>query len=296
MIRLLVLLIVLVFSGCATLDLTRETPQSILKKSSLLMKQKRWAEAEELLREGAQKFPDEIQIQAKLKQVQTEWQSNNQRLEDWMLLYEVEGMLAQRPLLVSISQSDPDDIILKARLQLLNASLRSKRALLVACAENHQGKEIQLARRCIESARLINETTKVTRLRKDIQAKQQDIKTEQAAQKKAEERNAAIAKARKHLEQNEYGEVIKLLQSFVEQNPNDQEVNVLYQEAKAGRDLQILQLISKGDRLYRAELTAGALEVWKQAERLDPNFEDLNTRITRAEKVLEQLQKIKESN
>jgi tetratricopeptide (TPR) repeat protein len=283
-------------TACATLDLTRETPQSILKKTNLLVKQKRWAEAEELLSQGAQEFPDETQIRDKLAEVQSEWQSNVQRLEDWMLLYETEAMLLQRPLLVSMSESDPDDIILKARLQLHNASLRSKRALLIACAENHQGKEIKLARRCIEAARIINETYKVQQLLAGIKEKQQGIQREQLARNKAEQRQTAIAQSRKHLENNEYVEVVQLLQSVIAEHPDDVELNVLYQEAKAGRDLQILQLISQGDRLYRSERTEEALDVWKQAEQLDPTFEDLNTRIVRAEKVLKQLQKIKESN
>jgi tetratricopeptide (TPR) repeat protein len=296
MIRVISLLLFLNLTACATLDLTRETPQSILKKTNLLVKQKRWAEAEELLSQGAQEFPDETQIRDKLAEVQSEWQTNVQRLEDWMLLYETEAMLLQRPLLVSMSESDPDDIILKARLQLHNASLRSKRALLIACAENHQGKEIKLARRCIEAARIINETYKVQQLLAGIKEKQQGIQREQLARNKAEQRQTAIAQSRKHLENNEYVEVVQLLQSVIAEHPDDVELNVLYQEAKAGRDLQILQLISQGDRLYRSERTEEALDVWKQAEQLDPTFEDLNTRIVRAEKVLKQLQKIKESN
>ena len=293
---LFIVIVLLIQTGCATLDLTQETPQSILSKSSLLIKQKHWAKAEELLSEGAQKFPEDVQIREKLAEVRSDWKTNKQRLEDWMLLYETEAMLLQRPLLVSMSQSDPDSIILKARLQLHNASLSSKRALLIACAENHQGKEIKLARRCIEAARIINESAKVKQLLTGIKKKQQGIKQEQVARDKAEKRTTAISSSRQYLENGEYVQVVEILQPIVVQDPDDLEVNVLYQEAKAGRDLQILQLISQGDRLYRNERTEEALAIWKKAEQLDPDFEDLNTRIVRAQRVLQQLQKIKDSN
>ncbi len=293
--RLLIVIIFSVLSGCASLDLSQDTPDSLLKKSSLLVNQQRWGEAEELLSEGAQKFPNDIQIQEMLAKIRTDWQTNNQRLEDWILLYETESMLAQRPLLVSLSQSDPDNLILKARLQLHNALLSPKRALLINCAENHQDKEIKLARRCIEAARIINDSPKVQTLLAAIRQKQQGIKMEQVARVKAEQRNTAITKSREYLEKNQYAQVIQLLQPFVIENPDDLEIKVLYQEADAGRDLQILQLISQGDILYRSERTEEALAIWKQAELLDPGFEDLNTRIVRAEKVLKQLQKIKES-
>ena len=142
-----------------------------------------------------------------------------------------------------------------------NASLSSKRTLLIACAENHQGKELKLARRCIDAARIIKDSPKVQSLLTAITQKQQGIKREQVARHKAEQRNVAIAKSRQHLEKNEYVQVVQLLQPFVIENSDDPEVNVLYQEAKAGRDLQILQLISHGDRLYRTERTAEALAV-----------------------------------
>ena len=292
--KLVILLILLSLSGCASFDFRNETPQSLIDKSNLLVKQKRWVEADELLSEAVREFPNDKQLQAALTNVQQAWQSNKLRLEDWILLYETESMLLQRPLLISMAQSDPDSLILMARVKLHESSLRSKRDLMIACAENHLGTELKLARRCIEAARKINASTQVKILLENITTKQEQIKKKQVAQNKAQKRNAAIKQSKKYLQENAYFKVIQLLEPLLTENQDDPELSLLFQEAKTGRDLQILQLISYGDKLYRAERIKEALAIWKKAQELDPNLEELTTRITRANTVLEQIQKIKE--
>ena len=157
-------------------------------------------------------------------------------------------------------------------------------------------KEIRLARRCINAAGIISSSPKVLKLQSMIEQIQQGLKNEQVARAKAEERTIAIETANKYMSKNEFVKVVETLEPFVIENPDDQEISQLFQDAQEGINKQILQLIAQGDSLYRSERTKEALVVWKQAEKLNPNFEGLNTRIARAEKVLEQLQKIKKSN
>ena len=302
MIRVFIVIIVCIMSGCTTTDPNQKaplsilTPQNIVKQSSQLAMQKRWSEAEALLREGAQKFPDELEIQEMLAKVRAEWRESNLRLEDWIVLHETEAMLAQRPYLKSLLKNNPEDNKVAARLSAHNASLNSNRPLLIACAENHQDIELRLARRCIKAASIINTSAKVRSLQATIEAKQLGKQAKQLARNKAQARATAITDARKHQENSEFLQVIELLEPLVIDSPDDPEITTLFQQAQQGRNEQIQQLISQGDSLYREERTKEALVLWKEAEQLDPDYDDLKTRITRAEKVLKQLQKIKKDN
>jgi len=99
--------------------------------------------------------------------------------------------------------------------------------------------------------------------------------------------------ARSHLHEQYYYEAVKILEPLIEKNKKDQEVRVLMEEAVTGRDLQVLQLISHGDRLYREEHIEDALAIWRQAASLDPDNSGIKRRIERANRVIERLQQIR---
>jgi len=280
-----------------------KNPTSILEKSAALLKRQRWGEAQKLLEEGAKRYPEDQAIRQKMIHVRAEWKRNKRRLEDWILVYETEGMLLKRPLLVSMSQSDPSDFLLKSRLLFLDSSLNLKRKQLVACTQHQFDLELKLAKRCIESAKNIHLSIQVQGLLKKIKSEQKGVKERKQirAQKKralsrAESRNNILAQARSHLQQRFYYEAVKILEPLLVRKSRDQELNVLMEEAKTGRDLQVLQLISHGDRLYREEQIQNAVAIWEQAAIINPNHAGIAGRIDRAKKVLKKLQEIRAIN
>ncbi len=297
-------LAILLLSGCAA-NQTRtavdyKSPKALLKKSDALVKLEHWGEVQILLKRGVALFPESKAIKKALAKVKRDWDDKKRRLEDWMLVYETEGLLLKRPLLVSMTQSDTNDFLLKSRLLFLDSTLNSKRRLLIACTQHQFDKALKLAKRCVDAAKKIHLSIQVKTLLRKIDRQQSGIKKQKRvrAQKKvalsrAEARNSVLKQARSHLQQQFYYEAVKALEPLARQNKKDQEINILMEEAITGRDLQVLQLISHGDRLYREEHITEAVAVWEQAAILNPADTNITRRIGRAKKVLDNLQDIR---
>ncbi|RLA03870.1 MAG: hypothetical protein DRQ47_04335, partial [Gammaproteobacteria bacterium] len=221
------------------------------------------------------------------------WELRKRRLEDWMLVYETEGLLLQRPLLVSMSQSEQGDVILKTRLLFLDASLNSRQEQLIDCSRFQRDKGIKLARRCIEAANKIKTSTQVQELLAEITEEQKDIRKQQLVKGEVASRNEIMDQAKIHLQKQFYYQAVQELQPLLEQKSEDEQVKLLMVEAITGRDMQLLQLVSHGDRLYREEKIKQALAIWQQAALLDPENEEVKQRIRRAKKVINKLQELR---
>ena len=155
---------------------------------------------------------------------------------------------------------------------------------------------MKLAKRCIESANRIERSTKVKTLLKQIQNQQKDFNLQhkkQQAKQVADDRfiskNNQLMLIRSQLQAQLYYEALSLLAPLVKSYDADQEIATLMDEALTGRDLQVLQLISQGDRLYREEQTKEAITIWQQAEKLNPQDSHIQRRIDRALKVIDNL-------
>jgi len=313
---------IILLSGCVSSHYDTEnepkTVKGLLAKTDRLIKQQRWGEALNTLKQGIEGHPNEQLLEEKQLAVNFKWTAVKRRLEDWILIYEVEGLLSQRPLLVSMSQSKPDDFSLKLRLSKVNSKLNARRNSLLRCSKYQLNKNRKLTRRCIESARRVEVTEEIKQLlnqldlqlstqQQDIANKNQDIKDKKqditdknelknelinaklVADNKAAFRASKIMLARSHIQARLYFEALVLLEPLLLDDKYDQEVTMLIDEAITGRDLQILQLISHGDKLYRKEKTIEAISIWQQASRLNPKDSSIKRRIERALKVVKNL-------
>jgi hypothetical protein len=303
---------IMLLSGCVSTpydaDNVSKTIPELLVKTDRLIKQQRWGEALYTLKLGNEAHPNEQQLEDKLLSVNSQWTAVKRRLEDWILVYEVESLLRQKPLLVSMSQSKPDDYILELRLSKINSKLNARRSSLLRCTKYQLNKAIKLARRCIESARRVEVTEETESLlnqldlqistqQQDINNKNQDITDKNklknaklVADNKAVYRASKIMLARSQLQAQLYYEALMLLEPLILEDKSDQEVAMLIDEAITGRDLQVLQLISHGDKLYRKEKTIEAIKIWQQASQLNPKDFSIKRRIERANKVMENLE------
>ncbi len=294
---------ILLISGCVTTfdrpQTTLDSVNSYISKSKALIKQQRWNEAHQLLQQGTIQFPNNQTITAALTKTAMDWQNRNNRLESWMLVYETEGLLLIRPLLISIAESDPDNNQFKNRLSYLKKTLVENRTLLISCTEQQIMRNLRLAKRCIDSARIIKPSKEVSKLANKIAQKQSGItkrKEQKAKISDAEAHKDGIKGARALLEAQAYYQAINILQPLLLSNSEDVEANLLMDEATAGRSLQVLRLTRQGDQFYRDEKIEQALKTWETAALLYPEGTELKSRIERARKVLEKLQEIRSRN
>ena len=276
------------------------TSKGFIAKSQTLVTQQRWEEAELLLERGQNIYPDDVGINNAFQNVKNEWINIKQRLEDWIVVYEAESMLRQRPLIVSMSQSEPSDYFLKRRLLQLDSKLNSKRKILVKCTEYQLAKALKLARRCIESAERIRNSIQVKKLVEEIELRQsalnkkkQVITEKEVAIDLAEKRVTQLMLAQTYLQQQDYHLAFDILEPMLLLYKDDEQVIILMDEASTGRDLQVLQIISHGDRLYREQFIKEAIVVWQQAAKLYPKHGGVTDRLNRANKIFDKLKKIR---
>jgi len=299
----IILSILVLLGGCIT---TFNQPQqeldsveSYINKSKTLLKQQRWSEAYQLLEQGSFQFPNSQVIHTALDKTARDWQNRNIRLESWMLVYETEGLLLKRPLLITMAESDPDNNHLKRRLSTLKSTLLENRKSLIICTEQQLNANLRLAKRCIDAARIIKPSKDVTTLAVNIAQKQSGItkrKEQKAKISHDEAHKEFIKEARAHLEAQAYHQAINILQPMLLLNSEDIEANLLMDEANAGRSLQVLRLTRQGDQFYRDEKIELALKTWETAALLYPESTELKSRIERARKVLDKLEEIRSVN
>ncbi len=213
-----------------------------------------------------------------------------------MLVYETEGILLQRPLLVAMINSDPENQLLKLRLGEMDAKLDTNHKQLMSCSEQQMDRNLRLTTRCMDAAKIIHTNKNVLALANKLEQKQSGIRKqkEQLAQIQSNEvHEEKLTLARNLLEQHSYNQVINVLQPILLASNNDQEVNTLMDEAIAGRDLQVLRLIRRGDQLYREEKIQEAVKVWKLAAKLYPDSLAMYQRLETANNVIQTLDVIR---
>ncbi len=294
---------ILLISGCITpfgrSDIKLDSVNSYINKSKALIKQEQWKKAHQLLQQGTKQFPNNQTIIAALEKTTVDWQNSNNRLENWMLVYETEGLLLKRPLLISMAESDPDNNPIKSRLSDLKSTLLENRSLLISCTEQQIMRNLRLAKRCIDAARIIKPSKDVSKLTKIIAQKQSGItkrKEQKAKISNEEDHKETITEVKTLLEAQAYYLAINTLQPLLLLNSEDEEANMLMDEAIAGRSLQVLRLTRLGDQYYRDEKIEQAINSWESAVLLYPDSTELKSRIERARKVLEKLQEIRARN
>ncbi len=303
-ILLLLLPFTLLLTACLSNPKTKITsPERLLISAETKAEQHRWVEAEQLLKNGLKKYPDNKYIQEMLASVQIEWKTRKQRLEDWILVYDIEALLAKRPLIVSISNSDPKDFVIKSRLLIVDLSLNSKRDLLLDCTQRQFESHLKLAKRCVVAAEKIKQSIEVQTLLKRIEDEQQGIYNKRtirenkiAALNRADTRRIMFTQAKENIDNKLYYEAIKLLDLLILQDENDAAAIKLIEETSIFLEQQIKQLVSKGDQLYQDEKIAEALIIWSQASILNPADKEIIQRLERARKVQDKLNKIRINN
>lgn len=294
---LLFITLCLLLNGCVTTPMeSLPAANTILVQSQRLVKQERWEEATQLLSKGIERYPENTSMKQYLSEVSERWSDKKKRLYDWIRIYETEALLLQRPLLVTITQSAPGERAAKTQLRQLDYLLRSKHPLLIDCAQHQLLKNLRLAKRCIVAANAIDKTSVTLDLLAQIEKAQTQIKQQKKhlqVREIAEERETRLQQAKSYLGENRYLEAIKILEPLQSEAQTDAEIDRLMDTATSGLNLQVMQLLSRGDQLYKEERITEAISVWEQAALLNPASTEIIQRLERAKKVQEKLEKIR---
>lgn len=122
----------------------------------------------------------------------------------------------------------------------------------------------------------------------------QQAKQEQKIQRtQKQQTRALLAETQQALEQNRLQEARAAFVQIPAANSNNREVIAVKDNLHTALNKQVAELISTGDSLYRADNVNEALHYWMQAQSLDPDNQQLQERIDRANKVMARLEELR---
>jgi len=154
------------------------------------------------------------------------------------------------------------------------------------------------ARSAIAPHTPMSETSLATPATAAEQPAEQPANAEHAATPRQEQKRAKqlMADFRKACREKDLAEAHRLRTQLEELQIDDREFEQL--SAKLASDIakHVKHLIAVGAAHYSQQQYADAMQVWRQAYALDPNNEQLNTRLKRVARVLDKLQRLRDKS
>jgi tetratricopeptide (TPR) repeat protein len=181
---------------------------------------------------------------------------------------------------------------------------------LLACAHDAmQQDDLESATTCLQLARRINDGPEVQAALRQLEfqrdGKRQALETPAlanrggqagAGSKRASQpdtRQQLLVQTEQALKKNDLLAARETFHELQETTGESGEIDAVKQRLETAIKASVEGLTRKGDRLYRAEKVADAIESWKHALELDPDNTQLQERLARARKVLARLEELK---
>jgi hypothetical protein len=163
------------------------------------------------------------------------------------------------------------------------------------------------AETCLQLSLRLNHSTAAQETLSQLQtlrASHQQVELEKATIKQAKKKQkiqrsqkqqteVLLAEARQALEQNNLQVARAAFVQIPATSSNNLEVIATGNSLREAIDVQVTELVARGDSLYRADNVNEALQNWLEARSLDPGNHALQERIDRANKVLTRLEELK---
>ena len=170
-----------------------------------------------------------------------------------------------------------------------------------------QQDELDAARNCLELSRALNDTTAAGELQDRLQAAEslQRETTQEATRSRLarqqrdiqhhqdRETSTLLEKTSRAIDENDLAAARATFERIPTTNSNDSKVVAVQDKLDQAVGNRLAILIDKGDVQYRADNVVKAIEIWSQAQSLDPENPELRERLERANKVLARYEELK---
>lgn len=292
----------------------REYEEKTLGEIAVIESRKDWPAAITLTDEALANYPESLPLSRKRVELISKQQHRARILSAESLLARTDWLQNELPLLRQKARNAPVDIPLQWSVSQLENELRTSVAKLISTATDlFEYSEYDLVQQCLDRANELspnpNEVTTINLLqerlivrRAEERQKQLVLEKQRAQQLTAEQRaeqNKRI-KALKHktqlaLTRNDLSTAHQHAVELKRLLPDDIEVLQLHSEINSRIMIVVDKMIAQGNSLYRQEKIADAKKTWEKALTLDPGNRELIANIQRAERVLQKLDDLRES-
>ena len=281
-------------------NLAMSFEKEIVARGETLTVQEQWQEALGVYETGLAKLPNSVTIDAARAEFLAKRTARLNDLRAEMLLAKGDWLTRDTPLQREIARVDPHDSKARRRLDGNSREVEKAAGELYACGQRALARaEHDLALRCLKLAHTLTPTKEIdtalarTRVavavqmakrhgekRRDSQAGASTIQHIVDAYEKAYV-NGDLLKARKH---------VNKLSSL---EPDDAAIERMEADLEAAIAFKIKRGIETGRTLYSRGQIQPAVDAWSELVPLEPDNEQLNAHIARANRILDKLDKLK---
>ena len=264
--------------------------------------------ATEFLVVALRKLPASVRLneyKSRLDAERAERLRENERRE---LLADAEYYVAQQEIYEEHLNLDAPSLAQRLKNSYSQHQAPELAAKLLTCGEEClQEDDMELADKCLNYARLINNTPEVLAALSQLESwraaqRQSDEKKTRVIQVKEEKRLArkhrdktqeVLEKTEQALDSNNLPAAYRIFRQLPKGRNESSKVEALRTRLNNAIQSKVREMTSEGDRQYRADHVVRAIHSWEGALELDPDNPELTERLERARKVLARLEELK---
>lgn len=278
------------------LQLSKNYEADILRRAAAETKQQHWRAAAQLYEQGMEKLPpsntltEAYQTFSRLRQQQLELTTYQ------MQLYKAEWLLKNLPLQQQLQELTPTGQRIDASVLPTEDEIGALYNDLVHCgqATMMHNADLELAEECFTTAAQLNPEGK--RFPATIDISQQLVElTKRRAASLSSKGEELLANSRQALHKDDLHQAYKLFNKIPAEDQHNSAVIALRKELNIRISNNVKQGIEMGRKLYSQGDIERALAIWNNVRELDPQNEQLDNHIERAQRVLNKLKLLKKN-
>lgn len=280
-----------------------DLPDNPLVTAEKLATEERWGEAVTLLEQAIAQGWGKDTYLAALFEIARQQKIYEGELQAQLLLEETKALQKQLPILNRLAHSDPYNQQTAEKRLATRSGLILNRKVLSECGWQQSYRHSNLAQQCLKLALSIEANAKDQRLLEHLTTeKEQTIQKEVKKQQKIRDKQwknrnqDRLQQARLLLRDSQFVESRKQLNLLLREDPNNIEAKKLLSKLKITLEAYLGSLLKVGDRMYREGQIEGAKAIWRTALNLDPNDVRAKEKMERADRVLKNLESLRQTN
>lgn len=284
-------------------DSLEKLPDNPLTVAKQLSSEGRLGEAVTLLERGIAKGLGNEEYLATLSKVVLRKKSLEDKLQAQLLVEETRTLQRQLPILNRLAHTDPFDQDVAEKLLSVRSGLILNRKALSECGWKQAEYHSDIAVQCLQLALSIETNEEDQSLLEQLTVKQaktiqKEVEKQQGLKKKqSEDRNQGrLQQAREYFQNGQFNDARNQLKLVLREDPDNDTAKKLLSTVKERLEAYLDSLLKTGDSLYREGEIEGAKAIWQAALKLDPHDTRAKEKIERADRVLKNLESLRQTN
>ncbi len=275
-------------------ELASQFERRSIEQVEKLLAEKKWGESKQALQLALDKYPESTLLQEGHKALNKTFEERQAQIEQQLLINEGRWRLENMVLFNELDLLASDfDITRQWELWDFLRQRRETSDKLVACGlKAVEDEDTAKAESCLNLAKQIYSTPESAYALRRL-AELNRIVDERNAQRRQVQARKLVGSIKRALDENNLIFARTELSRLQAMDPNNPDSDLLAQRLDKQIQARLKKGLEEGGQLYSQGEVEAALNLWIELKKISPNNNELLTRIERAERVLENVRRMK---